>query len=90
MFAETDYRIGEDDNSAFHGNVMVHYLGVWGSVCYDGWDYNDALVVCRYGGHSNNMPALKIYSSIKFNNRSKNLPTGIYFPSTLIKSSLSS
>ena len=46
---ETRLSGGNGDSS---GRVEVCLSGLWGTVCDDGWDSNDATTVCRQLGHN--------------------------------------
>ena len=46
LFADTGIRLFGGINR-LEGRVEIMYQGVWGTICVDGWDDNDATVVCR-------------------------------------------
>ena len=51
LSTDAEIRLAGGSN-VLQGRVEIMYQGIWGTICDDGWDDNDATVVCRELGYS--------------------------------------
>ena len=36
-----------NDNTTAQGRVEIEFMGIWGTICDNMWDINDANIICR-------------------------------------------
>ena len=66
----TSVKVRLVDGDASSGRVEILYDGDWGTVCDDGWDLDDGIVVCRQLGFRD---AIAVYTNSHFGGGSGNI-----------------
>ena len=63
MLKDTDIQVRLVGGTNQTGRVEVYFAGQWGTICHNGWDNNDAQVVCRQLGFTegNHLPTSNAY-----------------------------
>ena len=63
-------RLVNECDTQYEGRVEVYFNGTWGTVCDNGWDLNDAEVVCSKLGYG---PAISIRHEIFYGHGSERI-----------------
>ncbi|XP_069129537.1 low-density lipoprotein receptor-related protein 5-like protein [Argopecten irradians] len=49
-----EYYVFMDGERPHEGNIQIYNGSIWFNLCTDGWDNNDATVICRMAGYTGN------------------------------------
>ena len=65
-----------DGDSIMEGRVEVYHDGKWGSICSNGWGFNEAMVACHQLGYAR---AIDAFEFAKFGEADPSVQVRILF-----------